>query len=68
MPARSFKLNLNAESSDNLRALAAGLGLTETEVIRKAILLMSLYEKARRTPGGALVVREGGKDRELLIV
>lgn len=65
---RSVKVNLNESASADLKAISEELGIPETEVLRKGLLLMRLYSelKKKENPGSFLLKDEDGT-RELLI-
>lgn len=66
---RTVKVNLNESASVELRAIAEELGIPETEVLRKGLLLMRLYTDLKRdkeNPGSLLLKDEDGV-RELVI-
>lgn len=68
MATRALKVNLSEQASEDLKRVARELGLTETEVLRKGLLLMGLYTKLKKDKKGSLLLREGDETRELLIV
>lgn len=65
---RSVKVNLNESASTDLKTISEDLGIPETEVLRKGLLLMRLYSdlKSKENPGSFLLKDEDGT-RELLI-
>ncbi len=74
MVKRAVKVTLNEKASEDLRKIAKDLGLSEAEILRKGLLFMELYAKLKekeKQPGGestAILLKEGDKTRELLIV
>lgn len=68
MSGRSVKVNLSEQASEDLKSVAKELGLSETDVIRKGLLIMGLYSKLRKDREGSLILKKGNEQRELLIV
>lgn len=66
--SRKFKVGLSDQDSQYLKEIAEKLGVSESEVIRKGLQLMALYAKTRDAEDSALVLREGTKDQELLVL
>lgn len=72
MKKRAVKVNLNEKASEDLKKVAKELGVTESEVLRKGLLVMELYaklkEKEKETGEIAgILLKEGDTTRELLI-
>jgi predicted transcriptional regulator len=68
MSKRAIKVTLNDKASDELKEIASELGLSETEVLRKGLLVMGLYAKLKHgEQRGALLLKEGDQTRELLL-
>lgn len=67
---RKFKVSLGDQDSKSLKEIADALGISESEVIRKGLQLMALYQKTKEDETGesALVLKEGDKNRELMIL
>lgn len=65
---RSFKFNLTEKGSEDLKKLANELGITETEVLRKGLTLMSLYAKLKKDNRSGFFLKEGDDMQELLIL
>ena len=67
---RKFKVSLGAQDSKYLKEIAEQLGINESEVMRKGLQLMALYAKTRLDDSGetALVLKEGQKSKELLVI
>jgi hypothetical protein len=64
---RAIKVNLSDQASEDLKAVARDLGMTETEILRKGLLVMGLYAKLKKENRGALLLQDGETTRELLI-
>lgn len=67
---RKFKVSLGVQDSKSLKDIADALGISESEVVRKGLQLMALYQKTKEDETGesALVLKEGEKNRELMIL
>ncbi len=65
--ARAFKVNLNDESSDNLRLIAKQLNTSETEVLRKGLSLISLYSQVK-SKNGEFIIKQDGNEKTLEIL
>lgn len=68
MAKRSIRITLNEQASENLRQIADELGISETEVMRRGLNVMSLYASIKKDKSGALIIEQGDKQRELLLV
>jgi hypothetical protein len=67
--SRSFKVNLNSQASDELKKTAEILGISETEVLRRGLSIMRHYSEAREKDcHNHLILKEGEKERELIVV
>ena len=65
---RSVKVNLNTKSSAELRKIAKELGMTETDVLRKGLALMSMYSEMKENEeGGQFLIKRGDTVREVII-
>ena len=64
---RSLKVNLSEQASAKLKQMAAELGVSETEVLRKGLYLLAVYTEATKQKG-KLVIKQGGTDREIIVV
>ena len=62
-----YKMSMNEKDSSDLADIAKILGIDESEVLRKGLMLMSLYAELKKTGSGCLILRtdEGNTDREL---
>ncbi len=66
---RQFKINLTSEDSQYLKQIADQLGVSESEVIRKGLKLMSLYAKSKDPDKqSAIIFRDGENHREILVL
>jgi ATP-dependent Clp protease ATP-binding subunit ClpA len=65
---RRYNLALPEGLYQEVQQVAARQQTTVVEVIRRFIRLGLIATRVAETPGGALLVREGGKDREVLLL
>jgi hypothetical protein len=66
---RSFKVNLNSQASEELKKTAKVLGISESEVLRRGLSIMRHYSEAREKDcDNHLILKEGEKERELILV
>ena len=70
--AKSVKVNLNEKATSDLKSVSEQLGIPETEVLRKGLVLMELYATLKRKEKetgerNGFLLREGDETKELLI-
>lgn len=70
---RSVKVALNDKASDDLKKVSQELGISESEVLRKGLIFMGLVAKLKDKEketgeASAILLKEGDKTRELIIV
>ncbi|ACK67597.1 conserved hypothetical protein [Rippkaea orientalis PCC 8801] len=67
--ARSFKVNLNAQASEDLSETAKALGVTESEILRRGLAVMKYYAKShQQNADSQLLLKEGNRERELIVI
>ena len=65
---KRYNLSLPPELYEELEALAEKQHTTLLEVIRRSLKLGLLAAKIQDTPGASLIIREGEKERELMLI
>lgn len=60
------QIRFNPAGWAEVQDISTGLGIPETEVIRKAILLMKLYSQLKQK-GGSILISDDHEIRELII-
>lgn len=65
---KRYSLVMPEELSDELQRLADERGSTVAELLRRFVKLGILAAKVERAPDGALLIREGERERELVLI
>ncbi len=63
-----LSVNINPESADILRRVAADRGITTTEAVRRAIGLLGFFEEARKNEATIRVQDRSGRQSEVHVV
>ena len=64
---RSLKVNLSAPASAKLKRMAQELGVSETEVLRKGLNLLAVYNDVTKKQG-KVIVKQGDSDQQLIVI
>lgn len=64
---RSLKVNLSEQASAKLKRMAAELDVSETEVLRKGLNLLAVYNEVTKHQG-KVIIKQGDTDRELHVI
>ncbi|MCX6023858.1 MAG: hypothetical protein NTZ05_19440 [Chloroflexi bacterium] len=62
-----YNLVLPEASLRELQGIASKRGITLVDLLRKFIRLGLLYNSIEDKPDSALIIRDGGKDREIIL-
>jgi predicted transcriptional regulator len=59
---------LDEKASQALKSIAKDLGISESEVLRKGLIVMGLYAKLKKEKNKGLLLKDGENIRELILV
>jgi hypothetical protein len=65
---KRYNLAIHKELFAQLKEVAEAEGITVVELLRRYIKLGLLATKIQKTPGSALVIHEGGRERQVLLL
>ena len=68
IPTKRYNLVLPQPLFDELQAIADERHTTVLEVLKQYIRLGLLVSKAEKSPDTAVILREGGRDRDLMLI
>ncbi len=66
---RKFKFSLNQSDSERLKDIATKLGMTESDVLRRGLKLMSLYASTEKDEKIKITIQnQEGDSKEVLVI